>query len=530
MMTPQITRSDYEFETDPYDHQRDIFLSTRNEENWAYLMEMGTGKTKVAIDNAAYLYEHGQIQFLLVAAPNEVHRNWIEREIPAHMPKRIEYRASIWRSASTMKKAEWEDFWSLWEPDFKGLRILAVNFDAFSAAEQRWDRASKNKDKPFFGYAIKRLMDTFDTMFVVDESSKIKTPGVRRSQRIVNLGAKAKYRRILTGTLGGPLEAYNQFRFLDPDILGFNNYVAYKHRYSQWERIRTKKRDRNGRVIEFDKLVGYRNIDELNANIDRYSSRVLKRECLDLPEKIYMRYPVVMGPDQSKRYNLLKTKSILDLRKKAADEDHNRVTVDNILTKYLRLQQILGGWLPPSEDELFENPDAETTCLYKDAKDIPRMKALLDVVEQNSEQQVIIWARFRHEIEAITAALNEIYQTADLLTPAMSFYGGTPKDMRSAIIDGFQSGKHKFFVGQQHSGGYGLTLTAANVMIYYSNDFSLEARLQSEDRCHRIGQEKSVLYVDLESEGTVDSRILEALLNKKELADLVVGDDPSAWF
>jgi hypothetical protein len=529
-MIRHITKTDYAFETEPYDHQRDVFLTSRNEENWAYLMEMGTGKTKVAIDNAAYLYEQGLVKFLLIAAPNEVHKNWVEREIPLHMPKRVDYRACVWRSASTMKKADWENYWSLWDADFKGLRILAVNFDAFSASEGRWDRTSKNPNKPFFGYAVKRLMDTLDTMFVVDESSKIKTPGVRRSKRIVNLGAKAKYRRILTGTLGGPLEAYNQFLFLDPDILGFNNFVAYKHRYAEWRRVVTKQTDKYGRRIEFDELVGYRNIEELNQNIDRFSSRILKRDCLDLPEKIYMRRVVAMGPDQQKRYNMLKQRSLLDLRNEKASHPNNVVPVTNILTKYLRLQQIVGGWLPPSEEELFDNPDAPTMCLYKEAKDIPRMKALLDVVEENSNQQVIIWARFRHEIEAITDILNKIYRTADMPDPARAFYGGTPKDERSDIIDGFQEGRHKFFVGQQHSGGYGLTLTAATVMIYYSNDFSLEARLQSEDRCHRIGQKHNVLYVDLESAGTVDSRILSALLNKKEIADTVVGDDPSTWF
>lgn len=520
-MIRHIEKSDFAFKTQPYDHQRAIFHESRDEENWAYLMEMGTGKTKVAIDNAAYLYEHGHMNFLLVAAPNEVHKNWVEREMPIHMPDRIETRTCVW--SANMKKAQWEDYWALFDPEFKGLRVLAVNFEAFSARVGRWDSVNrKDKNKPFFGYAVKSILNAFDVMFVVDESSKIKTPGARRSKRIVNLGAKAKYRRILTGTLGDPLEAYQQFLFLSPDILGFNNFFTYKHRYAEWER----------RVLKsghgFEQLTGYKHLDELNTNINAFSSRVLKKECLDLPEKIYKRRAVLMSPDQKRRYNLLKDQSILDLRR--AKNDGDVVTVSNVLTKYLRLQQILGGWLPPSEDEIILNPDAPTVPLFEKPETNPRIKALLEIVEQNSEQQLIIWARFRHEIEAIVQVLNGEYGTADFMTPAVPFYGGTAKDLRSAYIDGFQVGDHKFFVANTHSGGYGLTLTAATCVVYYSNDFSLEARLQSEDRCHRIGQTNNVLYVDLEVEDTVDTRILNSLKGKKELADLVVGDDPSEWF
>jgi len=516
-----IEQQDFLFKTEPFAHQREVFEASRDRENFALLMEMGTGKTKVVIDNAAWLYSKGKINFLLVAAPNEVQRNWIEREIPAHLPDWIERRTCVW--SGKMKKADWDDFHALFDPEFDGLRIMALNFEQFSVGKKNWLRASARKDHPNFGQAIRSIMNSFRVMFAVDESSKIKTPGATRTNRIINIGSKALYRRIMTGTLGGPLEAYSQFQFLDPDILGYRNFYGYKHHFADWKKVKLKaKPGVKGREKEreFEELQGYRNIDELQEKIGAHSYRVLKKECLDLPDKIYMRRVVQFSPDQKRKYELLKKQSILELEK-ALRTGEKFVPVASVLTRYLRLQQIIGGWLPD-----IENPDNPPLPIFDKPEQNPRIKTLMDVVEQNADQQIIIWARFRSEIEAITKVLNDEYGKGS----AVSFYGGTDKDERRDAINGFQDGSIKFFVANPHSGGYGLTLTAATCVIYYSNDFSLEARLQSEDRCHRIGQTSKVLYVDLEVEGTVDTRILGALLNKKNLADTVVGDDPSAWF
>jgi SNF2 family DNA or RNA helicase len=260
---------------------------------------------------------------------------------------------------------------------------------------------------------------------------------------------------------------------------------------------------------------------------------VLKKDCLDLPDKIYKRRPLQFSDEQRRLYTKVRDQSIMELRQ----ED---TTIQNVLVKYLRLQQIMGGWIPSPETDMpaepiFESPDHN-----------PRIKAMLDVIEENPGQRVIIWARFRAEIEAISDILNKEYPKK-----AVRFYGSTDKDEREENIYRFQGSRPiidpethmkigedicpdeeraDYFVANQHSGGYGLTLTAATLVIYYSNDFSLEARLQSEDRAHRIGQTNKVLYVDLEVANSLDKRILSALKDKKKLADTVVGDDPSEWF
>jgi len=377
---------------------------------------------------------------------------------------------------------------------------------------QYWKTASKDKKKPRFGTAITQILNAFNVFWAVDESIFIKTPGATRTKRIINLGGKAKVRRILNGTLGDPLETYAQFLFLNPSILGYTNYFSYKHRYAEWETERNWKSGKNYEVLK-----GWRHLDELQGKINANSFRVLKKDCLDLPQKLYKRRPVSFDKEQKRIYEKLKQRSILELKR----ED---TTVANVLVKYLRLQQVIGGWLPNVDAVTGEALDS--TPMFENAKDNPRIKVMIDVIEQNKGQSCIIWARFRAEIEAITAHLNKKYGK----DAARAFYGGTPKADREDIIDGFQSGKYTFFVGQQHSGGFGLNLTAATLVIYYSNDFSLIARMQSEDRCHRIGQHNPVLYVDLEVQGSLDTRILAALLSKKSLADLVVGDDPSTWF
>ena len=529
-MLRETKQSDFEFKTKPYEHQATVFGVSRMRKFFAYLMEMGTGKTKVTIDVAAWLWSQGEINFLLVSAPNDVHADWINKEIPPHLPDWVERRTCIW--SSKMKKKDWEDFWSLFDPEFTGLRILAVNHEAFSAGDAYWKTASKDKKKPRFGKVMDMILNSFDVLFAVDESSKIKTPGARRSQRIVNLGKKAKYRRILTGTLGDPLETFMQFAFLEPTVLQGHppmNFYAYKNKYATWRTERNHKTGRNYQVC-----TGYRRLDDLNERINSCSYRVLKKDCLDLPDKVYKRRPLQLAPEQRRIYDKVVNQSIMELRQ----ED---TTIANVLVKYLRLQQIIGGWVPNPD-----GPDLPAEPLFEKPEQNPRIASMLDVIEENPNDRVIIWSRFRAEIAAITDILNSIYPDQ-----AVHYYGGTSKEDRPEHEFRFQGTRPiidpethqktgeetcpdekraRFMVANPASGGYGKTWTAASLTLYYSNDFSLEKRLQSEDRNHRIGQVNKVLYVDLEALNTIDARILLSLKDKKKLADTVVGDDPSEWF
>jgi len=484
----QIQKEDYLWKTEPYAHQREVFLRSRELEEFALLMGMGTGKTKVTIDTAAYNYAKGNITCLIVIAPNGVHRNWVTREIPTHMPDWTNCRAAIW--SSYMRKKEGQLVESLFDPDFKGLRVISMNIEAFK------DSTTCKSAK-----IVRKLCNSFRVMMVVDESSKIKTPGAKRTKSLIVLGRQAVMRRILTGTpvTNGPLDIFSQFRFLG-NALGFDNFYSFKHYFAEWEQ------ERNFRTgARYEVCKGYRNIDELTAIIDAHGYRITKEECLDLPDKIYQTRYVELTAKQRKAYNDIAERSLIEL---AGGEE---MSVANVLTKALRLQQVVGGFLPKEEF---------APALPIEDKN-PRIDCLLDLLEE-TEGKIIIWARFRAELAAIEDAIRKAYGKETVV----SYHGGVNKEEREVNMDTFQDKDSpvRFFVGQPHSGGYGLTLHAATTVVYFSNDFSLEARLQSEDRAHRIGQHHPVLYVDIECLGTIDTKIIEALHSKKSLADLITRD------
>jgi SNF2 family DNA or RNA helicase len=189
-------------------------------------------------------------------------------------------------------------------------------------------------------------------------------------------------------------------------------------------------------------------------------------------------------------------------------------TATAVITQILRLHQIVCGHIT--------NADGELVRLKSN-----RVQALLDVCDE-IDGKTIVWARYREDIRAIAEALRDVYGDQSVV----QYHGGVGMADREYAVNGFQdpSSPVKFFVANQSTGGYGITLTAASNVIYYSNDYDLEKRLQSEDRAHRSGQTKSVLYVDLVSPNTVDDKILESLKNKKSIADLVTGDKVKEWF
>ncbi len=529
LMSRTITRQDFAFKTHPYDHQQEGFMLSRDEPDFALLMEMGTGKSKIILDTAAYLWQLGRINLLLIIAPNDVHKNWANKEIPAHLPDWCERRVCIW--GGTMKAAQWKNFWSLWDVEYKGLRILVVNIEAFQVAAKFWrpHLSKMDKKKPKWGPVIRKICNAFDVMGVVDESTRIKTPGIKTSKRCHAMRKHLKYARILTGTpiTKSPLDAFSQFMFLGWKYLGFTNFFSFKNRYAEWERKIIEHKD--GRTSDFMQLKGFCHLEELQENMAKVSFRVLKKDCLDLPPKTYTRRLVEMEPEQKRIYRMIQEKALIEIQ-------NETVSVKNILVKLLRLQQVIGGFVPADHDgntrPIFENP------LHN-----PRLKSLLDLVEDIGSAKMIIWSRFTAEIEMIVDALNGIYGDGQ----AVAYYGNN-RDTRNEGMYRFQGARpiiegdlvtgHKkipegdqaqFFVGNQKAGGYGLDLTAAAYTAYFSNSYSLEQRLQSEDRPHRIGQFNPCLYVDFEVEGTQDTRIIEAYLAKKELADLITGDDPINW-
>ena len=476
----------YKFKTEPYEHQRKAWLANLQRQSYGYFMEMGTGKSKVLIDTMAHLANTQQIDFALVIAPKGVYRNWVNKEIPEHFPDDIRQHIFLWQPLSTKKYRDaLKDFFVNPEP---GLKIFVMNVEAFSSP----------KGKKAGEWIAKRF--GANGMIAIDESTTIKNPKAARTKSLLKISQQFKCRRILTGSpvTKSPLDLFAQCAFLDPQILGYRSYYAFQARYALTQ-------TRTMGSLSFNEIIGYKNLDELTDKIDTFSYRVLKKDCLDLPEKNYTVRYVGMTPEQRQMYQDISDQAMIEF------EDGELVTSLQMITALLRFQQILSGHLPTDDGNLVE---------FK----TQRLDALMSCIEESSDK-IIVWSRFRYDIIRIKDALAKTYGSDSVVT----YYGDTSDEERQNAITLFQHGDARFFVANPATAGYGLTLTAANTVIYYANDFNLETRIQSEDRCHRIGQKNPVTYIDLICEGTVDEKIVQALRDKIDISAKVLGEEAREW-
>ena len=473
----------YKFKTQPYAHQMTALEKSWNKESYAYFMEMGTGKTKVLIDNMSMLYDKGKIDGALIIAPKGVVGTWYKNELPTHLPNHIENVTVLWQPNITKKQQEKLE--TLYEIE-TALHILIMNVEALST-----DKGVK--------YASK-FLNSHKTLMAVDESTTIKNPSAKRTKNIIGLSKIAKYKRIMTGSpvTKNPLDLYSQCEFLDPWLLDFTSYYAFRNRYAEMKTMHA-----HGRSIQVvDK---FKNLGELSDILKSFSYRVLKEDCLDLPDKIFIKRQITLTANQRKLYEQMKKQALAILKGKLS-------STKNTLTQLMRLQQITCGH--------FTDNTGTTQAVENN-----RIKELMTILE-DVEGKAIIWAHYQYDITNIIKAVTDEYGQNSIV----DYYGLTPQEERQPNIKRFQDDpKCRFIVGTPSTGGYGITLTAANTVIYYSNGYDLEKRLQSEDRAHRIGQKKPVTYVDINAEDTVDEKIVKALRKKINIASEVLGEELRSW-
>ena len=473
----------YRFKTKPYKHQLTALEKSWNRETYAYFMEMGTGKTKVLIDNLAMLYDKGKVNGALIVAPKGVVGTWYNNEIPAHLPDHIENVPVLWQANITKEQSrKLGNLFKIGEE----LHILIMNVEAFST--------TKGVD------FARKFLSSHNTLMAIDESTTIKNPKAKRTKSILKLSEMAKYRRIMTGSpvTKNPLDLYSQCEFLSPWHLDFQSYYAFRTRYAIMKNANIA-----GRQIQL--VAGFQRLGELSEKLNPFSYRVLKSDCLDLPDKIYMKRQIKLSPDQFKVYDQMKKEALATLNGK-------KVTTVNALTQLMRLHQITCGH--------FTSDDGMTQPIKNN-----RIDELMDVLEE-TEGKAIIWAHYQYDITNIIKEVVKVHGPGSIV----DYYGLTPQEQRQKNIKKFQNDdKCRFIVGTPATGGYGITLTAANTVVYYSNGYDLEKRLQSEDRAHRIGQKRSVTYVDLICEETVDEKIVKALRKKINIASEVLGEELKSW-
>jgi SNF2 family DNA or RNA helicase len=488
--------------------------------NAAFMLsaEQGTGKTWMLLADAEERYLRGDITGLLVLAPNGVHTNWVRREIPTHVS--VPVIARWWRAGASKKHLR--SLEELFGEKAEGhLAVLAMNLEAVNTPNGRT--------------MAMRFLRSFRCAMVVDESHRIKNPSAATTKHVMELARFAPVRRTATGTAisNSPSDAFAQFEFLEERALGYTSYRAFVARYTQLVPINSRFvldiiAKRHPKLVQEYKAAlaegldtahltrqlarfapqiaskdgdGARvhmNLEELADRMAPRMYRVLKKDCLDLPEKVYCIRDFELRPAQRALYD-----RVADTMR-FTSEDGN-VSIFNTLNMLGKLQQITSGFITTPEDGIVQI----------DTEDNARLAALEDLLD-DVEGQFIIWAGFKEELRAIAALLERKGITY------VSYHGDVSKAEREIAVDTFQSGAARAFAGTAAAGGTGLTLTAASTVIYYSNTLKLVDRVQSEDRAHRIGTINPVTYIDLVAADTRDEDIAVSLQRKLQVAEFVL--------
>lgn len=477
----------------PFSHQRDELIEHGLDENRGLFWEMGCGKSKPVLDTFVAMNDAGEITGLLVLAPNGVHRNWERNELPLHLPPDVFERAKVFAWQTQRASTKWHAAEAAELLKYRdGPAILLMSYNAIMT-----------KKAALF---VRKFMNTFRVLYALDESQMAKTPGAARTKRVLASSKYAPVKRILSGTLidNSPFDAYAQIKFLDAhawDALGCTTFAAFKQTFGVFVK------DFGKGAKEFERCVGFKNLNLLNKQIALYGSRVLRDDVLDLPEKLYTIRYFDLTPEQKRVYAEIRDEfqTILD--------DGDTLTAALAISRMLRLQQITSGYLPSDND----------ATLRRIGKENPRLKLLGEVFESCPEGKRVVWAKFRQDIQDIA----ELCKAQGL--SYVIYDGSVPQDKRLANLEAFQRGEVDVFIANPAAGGTGINLTAASIIIFYNTSFKLGERLQAESRTDRYGQKRSMLYVDLAAKRTIDEYIIGALRKKLTTAALCMGDSIRAW-
>jgi SNF2 family DNA or RNA helicase len=465
--------------TTPFEHQARIIAESKDKPFWAYFMEQGTGKTHVVIAGFTHLFLESRINCVIVLAPNGIQDNWAQNEIPTHcvLTDGIQMEVAVWHSGDGKKARERFLYQCQHTPNEKLLVILA-NIEALRTVD--------------FTKIMSKVTKTREFMAVVDESTVIKNPKAMQTKAAIKMVQNAKFTRIMTGTpiTQSPLDLWSQCLFLSPLALPYPSWTAFKSEYAIEEPLYLGP---NRPMV--NKIMGFKNQPHLSELLAKFSHRILKKDCLDLPEKIYRTRYVEMTPEQRSIYTNLVETCIHQL------ESGELVTANNALTMLLRCHTVALGYVSSDQGTLTAIPSN-------------RLAALEEEIEASTGQG-IIFVRFKEDVRVIGNLLSTVELSYG------TYHGDTLGETRAKNVDMFQAGELKWLVCTS-AAARGLTLTAAENVIYYSQGHSLEIRLQSEDRAHRIGQKKNVVYTDFITRNSVDESIIRALKNKQELANTVL--------
>ncbi len=477
----------------PFSHQRDELVEHGLDPVRGLFWEMGTGKTKPVCDTFVAMNEAGEITGLFVLAPNGVHRNWERNELPLHLPPDVFDRAKVFAWQTQRASTKWHQAAAAELLKYRdGPAVLLMSYPAIMTNAG--------------GKFARKFLNTFRCVYALDESQMAKTPGAKRTIRVLASSRYAPVKRILSGTLidNSPFDAYTQIKFLDEhawDALDCSSFAAFKTMFG----VFVKDYAKGGKEIE--RCVSFKNLELLNRQIALYGSRVLRDDVLDLPPKLYSTRYFELTPTQQRAYDEIRDEFMTIL------DDGSTVTAALAITRMLRLQQITSGYIPTDQGE----PNRELD------KKNPRIRCLLETLEGAPDGKRLVWAKFRKDIQTIAQAIKGEGGNVAI------YDGSISDDERLDNLERFQRGEVDFFVANPAAGATGLDMTVANVIAFYNTTFKLGERLQAESRTDRYGQEKSMFYVDLAAQNTIDEYIIRALRKKLSVAAICMGDSIRPW-
>jgi SNF2 family DNA or RNA helicase len=477
--------------TDAFDHQASELKEHGLDKVRAIHWEQGTGKTWLALATAEKLYAEGLIDALFILAPPGLHTNWVTYEIPDHLG--IEHSAIAFQTKKAKTKKHMRACHAVLNNDAQSFPILAMSYPGIKTA------AGKKLAKEFL---VKHKC-----LYVADESNRIKTPSAKITRTVLASSDYAEYKRTLCGTpiTNTPFDVYTQFRFLDKKFwsntpYGLGSFGSFKVFFGVWVKGFNAKNDR-----EFDQCVGYKNLEILAELVEQMSSRVLKEDVLDLPEKLYSYAGFEMTPKQWALYKELEEDFMCEF-------EGEMIFSPLAITRLLRLQQVACGYLPTGDENEMH--------LIEDKN--PRLK-MLNEITQDLPHKAIIWSRFLKDNDLICEMLGD---------KAVRWDGTVGDDQRETNKLRFKTtpvDEVQFMVATPESMGEGHTLNEALTSIYYSNSYKMKERHQSEDRNHRAGQKNHVNYIDIVADNTKDVDIIGALREKFDNASTVIDGRIRKW-
>ena len=481
--TPPVTipfPPDYQFKTEPMQHQTTALQRAWPVNEYALFMDMGTGKTWAAINLAGARFQADQINGMVVVCPTSIKPVWLD-ELDLHCG--VDFSAHVHEAGKDTATSRFIDF-----PSEK-LKILIIGVESLSQGKA-W-------------VYLNSFCRQHAAMMAIDESSTIKTAPKSKGGKIIpnrtsrcwDAGDECKYRLIMTGTpvTQGIQDLFAQFRFLNWEILGNKNYYSFKARYTVSGGFKNKK------------IIGYKNVDELMDRVRDSVFSIKITDVMDMPEQVYEQRFCEMNPVQKRL--LADLGNPYDMSTSMGDLT---LECETVLERMCRYQQIVGGHFP------FKLEDEKGYDIEVIPGKIPKMEELMSILDTlDVNRKVCIWARFYPEQRMIAAALDEMGHNP------VWFKGGLSTDERRFEVNRFRNDPACRFFVSGAAGYRGLTLIESNLNIYYSNTFSYDDREQSERRTWRKGQDNATLYIDLTANHKIDKAILTALKMKEDLAKFV---------